>query len=66
MGEPKRVKWYVLGAVFVCGLLIGAYLSAWQGPSNTNECIMSQLGGMQSNTAAEYLFIVCEDRFGRL
>ena len=60
------MKWYVLGAVFVCGLLAGMYLSAWQGPSNTNECIMSQLGDMRSRDAINSLYFLCEERFGDL
>lgn len=50
----------------IAGILIGVYITSWQGPANTNECIMSQLGDMRSDTATEYLFVVCEDRFGRL
>lgn len=61
-----QMKWPIGVGGLVVGALLGIYIAAWQGPSNTNDCIMSQLGDMQSDYAVEMLFVVCEDRFGRL
>lgn len=63
------MKWPIVIAIFIGGLLVGAYLSAWQGPAgpaNTNECIMSQLGDMRSKDAVDLLYFLCEERFGKL
>ena len=61
-----QMRWLIGAGGLVAGIFLGLYIAAWQGPSNTNDCIMSQLRDMQSDEAAHYLFTVCVDRFGRL
>lgn len=40
------MRWLIGAGSLMTGVLLGIYMAAWQGPSDVNECIMSQVGDM--------------------